>query len=345
MLDTENNNNNNNIETDNAVIKDNDNDNETHKKICFVTSIFGNDFKNCDSPGLFSRNANFDYLLLTNFDSKLFNTSWDVITIQFKEEKEKFRFYNVNARSRGYNIVRSRYPKFMLWKIFQDYPEVFSNNVRKKHYSIDSYDTIIYCDAFLSPRIDVDWLAVRSKLLISNKEEVIQNYIDKKINKSDKKIITKWRTKGIIRVLQDLHDMEVIQKGGIKEDCKMIVLARKDTLENVLGTLQLFSRIMGQDSGLLKQGRYCLNTCLAYNMRCPDTLAFLESFWKFYNLNSKQVLRFTYRDQPIWNFWLIYQKQFSMADNGNSTDTRLDSLLDKFAFTGKFRGHNISSYS
>ena len=111
------------------------------KRICFVSSLFADDISKCDIPGKFQRDPRFDYILLTNLDLSLSCSSnssnsgnsnssvssWDIIKIDFIE---KFR---VPKGARGYNTIRSRYPKFMLWKIFRDYKYLFKN------YRIDQY--------------------------------------------------------------------------------------------------------------------------------------------------------------------------------------------------------------
>ena len=71
----------------------------------------------------------------TNLNVEDFNTSWDIIKIPF--DGKKFRNF----------VVLSRYPKFMLWKIMEDY---------KKYFEF-SYDIVVYCDAFLSPDDKYDW--------------------------------------------------------------------------------------------------------------------------------------------------------------------------------------------
>ena len=308
------------------------------KRICFVSSLFADDISKCDIPGKFQRDPRFDYILLTNLDlfgsgsgnSNSLVSSWDIIKIDFIE---KFRF---PKGARGYNTIRSRYPKFMLWKIFRDYKYLFKN------YRIDQYDFIIYCDAFLSPCIDTDWLrlcsVLRSKKVVNNLEI-----------SSGKKVI---------RILQDLHLEKEIRDGGIKDECMLIVRAKKDSLENVLVTLKLFRDILGKNSHWMRQGRYCLNTCFIYDFKCADTLAHLQSFWNFYNLNNRKgmVINMTYRDQPIWNFWLIKNKRISMVysdiasllvlykDKEKEKDKYNNMLRGLFDISGKFCGHNMNYY-
>lgn len=109
-------------------------------KICFVTSLFGDSYQIGDKPGVFDKNENYDYYLFTNYEPMNFNTSWDVINI---------KDLNKSIES---NIIKSRYPKFMCWKLLED--------VIKKH-----YDVVVYCDCYLTPNIQVDWDNIGQQIL------------------------------------------------------------------------------------------------------------------------------------------------------------------------------------
>lgn len=91
-------------------------------KIAFITCIYG---KKTDIPGRFPMNKKYDYFLFTDREPLEVNTSWTVIQCPLIQYES--------------NITKSRYPKFMAWEI------------------LPGYDVYIYCDGFLSPRIDVDW--------------------------------------------------------------------------------------------------------------------------------------------------------------------------------------------
>ena len=69
------------------------------------------------------------------------------------------------------------------------------------------------------------------------------------------------------------------------------------------------------------------------------------------------VINMTYRDQPIWNFWLIKNKRISMVYSDIVSLLVLDLDLDKekkekynnmlrglFDISGKFCGHNMNYY-
>ena len=103
-------------------------------KICFISSVFGKSYNEVDKPGKFETNSEYDYCLFTNLDPKKFNTSWNVINVNHV-------FDNTTIQS---NIIKSRYPKFMGFKLLRD--------VVKK-----DYDVVFYCDAILCPKHNVNW--------------------------------------------------------------------------------------------------------------------------------------------------------------------------------------------
>ena len=103
-------------------------------KICFITSLFADSYAKGDKPKPFKKIDNCDYYLFTNLDPEVFNTSWEIINV-------KDTFKNTGIES---NIIKSRYPKFMGWKLIKDL-------LNKE------YDIIFYCDAMRSPNCDIDW--------------------------------------------------------------------------------------------------------------------------------------------------------------------------------------------
>jgi hypothetical protein len=103
-------------------------------KICFISSLFADSYDKSDKPKPFNKKDNYDYYLFTNLDPEAFNTSWDIINV-------KDTFKNTGIES---NIIKSRYPKFMGWKLIKDL-------LNKE------YDVIFYCDAILNPDCNFDW--------------------------------------------------------------------------------------------------------------------------------------------------------------------------------------------
>jgi len=98
-------------------------------RICFVASIFANSYREADKPSHFNTIKEFDYYLFTNLPKDSFKTSWNVINVANQ-------FNDTNIES---NIIKSRYPKFMGWKLIKD--------VLKK-----DYDVIFYCDGVWVPK-------------------------------------------------------------------------------------------------------------------------------------------------------------------------------------------------
>ena len=108
----------------------------THKSICFVTSVFANKSNVIDQPPVFAINAKYDYVLFTNLDASIFDTSWNIITIP-------------NAELPSTNpIINSRYPKFM------------GSHLLAKYKSQHTYDIIVYCDGYLTPLLGASWESV-----------------------------------------------------------------------------------------------------------------------------------------------------------------------------------------
>ena len=109
-------------------------------KICFITSVFGNSYDDIDKPSYFNTINNYDYYLFTNLPIESFKTSWNVINIQH---------INVNIES---NIIKSRYPKFMAWKLIE-------------HVIQKDYDIIFYCDSYLCPKENIKWELLGNDIL------------------------------------------------------------------------------------------------------------------------------------------------------------------------------------
>ena len=103
-------------------------------KICFISSLFSDDYTKCDKPQKFKKYDNCDYFLFTNIKKEYFSTSWEIINIDDN---------NPIFKGIQNNIIKSRYPKFMGWKYLKD-------NLKK------NYDVIFYCDCILYPRYDIN---------------------------------------------------------------------------------------------------------------------------------------------------------------------------------------------
>jgi hypothetical protein len=320
-------------------------------KICFVTSLFGKDIRKLDIPGTFDRDPRFNYIMLTNFKKKQFinKTSWDIVTVDFNKLGMRFR----------HNIVRSRYGKFMFWKMLNENAQLF-----RGFNGIFDSDIIVYCDAFLSP--------IGPEGHEGGKKDwnLIYNNLFRDVEKREKdKNIGDGLEYGIINLIQDTHNDIETRKNGIAHDMMKIVKEYKDTEDNVLRTMNTFKKMLGgSDSGenrkikLLSKNNYLLNTYFAYNRKCEETMRVLNEFWKFYSFKG-----FTVRDQPMWNFHLIrYQKKSiiysdvadvadvvdvvnvvnvtDVADVADVADVTENRFRDYFIKSGKYFGHNISYY-
>ena len=317
-------------------------ENKPKKHICFVTSLFSKFSDYVDKPGYFNRidklekdendteynKLTCDYLLFTNLNVEDFNTSWDIIKIPF--DGKKFRNF----------VVLSRYPKFMLWKIMEDY---------KKYFEF-SYDIVVYCDAFLSPNHKYDWSKIYN-FIINKRSLEIDN-----VNK-----VNKLKNIDQLSFIQSQHHYKKIREGGIVEDAKMIISSNKDSFIRIGKTLKFF-KSQGYGGVWLKRNGYVENTVFCYDLLCLKTRKFLQDFWDLYKISE-----FTYRDQILWNYLLIKQKKkiivFDKLDlNNKDLDKDLNKDLDKdknydnieyrktmkdliFVETGEIIGHNKDYYS
>lgn len=145
-------------------------------KICFITALFNNKVL-IDKPGKFKRHAAHNYYLFTNFDNNVFNTSWTVITVP--------DFYENNIRT-------SRYYKFKAWEYFEK--------------TLSHYDVIFYCDAYLSPKYNVEWCNIATTIVAAP-----------------------------FGVMQAEHPQK---KGGVVAELHRITRLKKDTTINVNNTIK-----------------------------------------------------------------------------------------------------------
>ena len=308
-------------------------DNKPKKNICFITSLFSSYSDYVDKPGYFNRfcdcnNNNkleCDYFLFTNLDSSLFNTSWTIINIPFDSSK----FKNL--------VVLSRYPKFMLWKIMEDYKEYFEY----------TYDIVVYCDAFLSPSDEYDWSRIYNFFIDSRLKKLDKNFDKNLVKNLD-------RMNNQLNFIQSKHHYKKIREGGIVEDAKMIISSNKDNFLRVAKTLKFF-KDNGYGGVWLKRNGYVENTVFCYDLFCLKTRKFLQDFWNLYTIKE-----FTYRDQIIWNYLLIKQNKkviifdeetdlsLELYDNNNNNKNEEYGITMKdliFKKTGEIKGHKMNYYS
>lgn len=116
-------------------------------KICFITSLFGKQ-GHIDNVSKFERIEGHDYFLFTDVNPVSLDTSWDIINIGDHEETRKL----------GSAVMKSRFPKFLGWKLIKD-----------------DYDMVVYCDAFFSPSHKYNWKALID-MFGKDKFNFIQNF-------------------------------------------------------------------------------------------------------------------------------------------------------------------------
>ena len=110
--------------------------------VCFISSLFADNYDQADKPEIFEKMDNYDYFLFTNLPKENFKTSWEIIEIDYM-------FNNTDISS---NIIKSRYSKFMGWYILNEM-------MNKK------YDIIFYCDAIRYPIKNNIWDAYSKDIL------------------------------------------------------------------------------------------------------------------------------------------------------------------------------------
>jgi len=189
----------------------------THKSICFVTSVFADKGQTCDSPKRFDTSNKYDYLLFTNLDPKDFDTSWEVISLSSLPSSNP--------------IINSRFPKFMGPTVLAHY--------RPKH----TYDIVVYCDGYLTPRNDVSWDSVVQKV--------------------------KNAPSGLV---QTLHSRTVY------EECEAIVANRKDTVQAINKLRQFMLKMQTPIDTPMYE-----NTAFAYNPNHKRLQRVFQTFWKHYH--------------------------------------------------------------
>lgn len=129
------------------------NSNKYKLKICFITTLIGDENCNLDKVGnlINHKSVPYDFFLFTNIKS-LKNDTWQVINI--KDEFLNFKCKIDDVSNRKMSIYKSRYIKFMGWE--------YLKNVMGKE-----YDVIFYCDAIYSPNLSFDWQEIAKKILNS----------------------------------------------------------------------------------------------------------------------------------------------------------------------------------
>ena len=217
-----------------------------NKKICFVSTYIG-EIDRMDISENFIKNKNYDYLFFTNLKKhNINNKSWEIIRIDLKD----YSYLKSHVKI-------SRYFKFKIFEIL--------NKLNR------NYDFVIYCDAFLSPKSDLDWDKIVDEAL-----------------KTD------------FPLLQYNH----YYSKSIVDEMLAIVKCGKDTIENIEKLKRYLEFI---DEGInINQKQFYENTVLGYSLKNQNIINFLNNFWEYYISENNP----SYRDQCLWNFmYLKYNRK------------------------------------
>ncbi len=226
---------------------------KTNYKICFVTSYFG-DIEYFELSNNFPKIDNCDYFCFTNLKKKhVGKMYWDIIEIE-----DNFVKTNKNK-----NIILNRYFKFMVWLYLKD-------KMKKE------YDFIFYCDHYLNPNSDINWLKVCDRL--NNSELGFIQYEHKRY-----------------------YD-------GIKKDLDCIVLNNTED-ENVIKKAEIYLRNI-KPSISLNTPQYFENTVFGMQVNMKKVKKFTHLFWHHYSNDYP-----SYRDQPLWNYLYLFKEIYPYVDN------------------------------
>ena len=221
-------------------------------KICFITSYFG-DLEYFELSNNFHKIDNIDYYCFTNLNkNQTCNNTWNIIQI-----KNTFLETNKNK-----NIMLNRYFKFMVWKYLED-------NMKKK------YDFIFYCDHYLNPNSDINWMKICDRL---NNSEL-----------------------GFIQYEHKRYD------AGILKDLNMIVQNETESQE-IIDKAKVYLKKIKPEI-LLTTPQYFENTVFGMQVNMKKVRKFTNLFWEHYKKYP------SYRDQPLWNYLYLFREIYPYTDN------------------------------
>ena len=222
-------------------------------KICFCTAYFGNP-EYFELSNNFTKIPEYDYFCFTDIKKTYLGAQiWDIIEID----------KNYLNDIKNNNVKISRYFKFLVWKYLKE--------IMKKE-----YDFIIYCDHYLSPSPDVNWIKICYKL-----------------DKSE------------LGFLQYEHKRYY---AGIKKDLEMIVINNTESQEIVNLTIDYLKNM--NKNIHINTPQYFENTVLGYQCSLKKVKRFTQLFWQHYSKNYP-----SYRDQPLWNYLYLFKDIYPYVDN------------------------------
>ncbi len=222
-------------------------------RICFVTSYFG-DLDYFELSNNFPKIDNMDYFCFTNLKKKILGKmDWDIIEIDntFMPELNND------------NVKISRYFKFTVWKYLLE-------KMNKE------YDFIFYCDHYLNPNSDINWMKICDRL--NNSELGFIQYEHKRFN------------------------------GGIDTDLKCIANNNTEDEER-LNKARLYLNKMNNKISL-NTPQYFENTVFGMQCNMKKVRKFTQLFWHHYLKKYP-----SYRDQPLWNYLYLFRDIYPYVDN------------------------------
>ena len=218
-------------------------------KICFVTSYFGNE-EYFELSNQFIKVEYADYYCFTNL-GKISKQVWDIIKI------DKSFLPDLH------NVKKSRYFKFLVWKYMMD-------KMKKE------YDFIFYCDHYLHPNYDVNWMKICHRL--DQSELGFLQYEHKRF------------------------------KYGIEKDLECIAINNTEDEESLTKAKSYLQAINSSIS--LRSPQYFENTVFGMQTNMKKVKNFTRLFWQHYGKNYP-----SYRDQPLWNYLLLFKEIYPYVDN------------------------------
>ena len=280
-------------------------------KICFVSALFTNNYKNFGLPEKFNKNKNYDYFLFTDLSKSLFNTSWTLINLDI----------DLNALN-DKNVLYSRYVKFFIWKYFEEF------NIK--------YDVIYYCDSSFGPNDKINWEKESKKILESESgimqlihhikkgkggiiKELKRIKDSKKLSKENTKILTNNLIK-YIKSNIDLFNHYLNEETEQNEEPKQNEEPEQN--EEMIFT-ELDNKIIKK---VLSKNILYENTYFGYSTQHSNLSKLMTEFWELFKTNE-----FSIRDQPLWNLLLLKYKINPIIMNKEYKHLRPDgSILEDY---------------
>ena len=184
-----------------------------------------------DISNNFKKIENAHYFFFTNIEKNLIkNNSWNIITI----DKNFLELLKNNLNNNSVKI--SRYFKFNVYSYFSKYLNININN-----------KFVFYCDSYLYPKYNINWIGICSKL-----------------------------SKNDLPIIQYNHKRNF---GGIKLDLECIVKGNKEILKNIKKTEEYLNNINSKVN--ISTPQYFENTVIGFYSN-EKVIQLCDQFWKFY---------------------------------------------------------------